>query len=157
MQVRHKRHWFDPWVGKIPQRRKWQPTLIFLPGESHVQRSLGIEKSIGTQRVGHNCSDLVHTQEESELQVSFALVHTMSYKCLCTEASFLIFPKTQEAIESYFLSEIAFFLQHSEKNLCANTAVLYVCVWYFRNFFIQCDFTQVWGKVFCCQFLKTVT
>ena len=31
---------FDPWVGKIPWRRKWQPTLIFLPGESHRQRSL---------------------------------------------------------------------------------------------------------------------
>ena len=31
---------FDPWVGKIPWRRKWQPTLEFLPGESHGQRSL---------------------------------------------------------------------------------------------------------------------
>ena len=30
----------DPWVGKIPWRRQWQPTLIFLPGESHEQRSL---------------------------------------------------------------------------------------------------------------------
>ena len=30
----------DPWVGKIPWSRKWQPTLIFLPGESHGQRSL---------------------------------------------------------------------------------------------------------------------
>ena len=29
---RHKRHRFDPWVGTIPWRRKWQPTLIFLPG-----------------------------------------------------------------------------------------------------------------------------
>ena len=25
---------FDPWVGKIPWRRAWQPTLVFLPGES---------------------------------------------------------------------------------------------------------------------------
>ena len=32
--------WFDPWVGKIPWRRKWQPTPVFLPGESHGQRSL---------------------------------------------------------------------------------------------------------------------
>ena len=24
----------DPWVGKIPGRRAWQPTLVFLPGES---------------------------------------------------------------------------------------------------------------------------
>ena len=31
---------FDPWVGKIPWRRKWQLPLIFLPGESHGQRSL---------------------------------------------------------------------------------------------------------------------
>ena len=31
---------FDPWVGKIPWRRKWQPTPVFLPGESHGQRSM---------------------------------------------------------------------------------------------------------------------
>ena len=31
---------FDPWVGKIPWRRAWQPTSVFLPGESHGQRSL---------------------------------------------------------------------------------------------------------------------
>ena len=31
--------WFDPWVGKIPGRRKWQPTPVFLPEKSHGQRS----------------------------------------------------------------------------------------------------------------------
>ena len=31
---------FDPWVGKIPRRRKWQPTPVSLPGKSHGQRSL---------------------------------------------------------------------------------------------------------------------
>ena len=36
---RWKRHGFDPQVGKIPWRRAWQPTLVFLPGESHGQRS----------------------------------------------------------------------------------------------------------------------
>ena len=30
---------FDPWVGKIPWRRKWQPTPVLLPGESHGGRS----------------------------------------------------------------------------------------------------------------------
>ena len=35
-----KRHRFDPWVGKIPWKRKWQPTQVFSPGESHGQRSL---------------------------------------------------------------------------------------------------------------------
>ena len=35
-----RRHGFSPWVGKIPWRRKWQLTAVFLPGESHGQRSL---------------------------------------------------------------------------------------------------------------------
>ena len=29
-----------PWAGKIPWRRKWQPTPVLLPGESHGQRSM---------------------------------------------------------------------------------------------------------------------
>ena len=37
---RHKRRRFEPWVRKIPWRRKWKPTLVFLPGESYGQRSL---------------------------------------------------------------------------------------------------------------------
>ena len=36
---RHKRHGFDPWVGKIPWMRKWQPTSVSLSGESQGQRS----------------------------------------------------------------------------------------------------------------------
>ena len=35
-----KRCRFDPWVRKIPWRRKWQPTPVFLPGKFHGQRSL---------------------------------------------------------------------------------------------------------------------
>ena len=31
---------FNPWVGKIPWRREWQPTPVFLPGKVHAQRSL---------------------------------------------------------------------------------------------------------------------
>ena len=34
------RHRFNPWVRKISWRRKWQPTLIFLPGKSHGQKNL---------------------------------------------------------------------------------------------------------------------
>ena len=30
---------FSPWVGKIPCRREWLPTLVFLPREFHGQRS----------------------------------------------------------------------------------------------------------------------
>ena len=37
---RRKRHKFDPWVGKIPWRRKWQPAPVFFPGKLRGQRSL---------------------------------------------------------------------------------------------------------------------
>ena len=48
-----RRPWFDPWVGKIPWRRKWQPTVVFLPGKSHKQESGG-RQPMGSQRPGHN-------------------------------------------------------------------------------------------------------
>ena len=35
-----QRHRFNPWVRKTPWRKKWHPTPVFLPGESHGQRSL---------------------------------------------------------------------------------------------------------------------
>ena len=43
---------FDPWLGKIPWSRKWQPTPVFLPGEFHGQRSL-----VGYSPWGHKESD----------------------------------------------------------------------------------------------------
>ena len=40
-QCQCRRCGFDPWVGKILWGREWQPSPVFLPGESHRQRSLG--------------------------------------------------------------------------------------------------------------------
>ena len=59
---RYKRHGLDPWLGKIPWRRTWQPTPVFLPGKSHGQGSLAGYSSRGSQRVGH---DLATKQEQS--------------------------------------------------------------------------------------------
>ena len=39
-QQQHRRCEFDPWVQKIPWRRIWQLTPVFLPGKSRGQRSL---------------------------------------------------------------------------------------------------------------------
>ena len=44
---RHKGCGFDPWVRKIPWRRAWKLTPVFLPGESHGQRSLAGYHSLG--------------------------------------------------------------------------------------------------------------
>ena len=44
---------FNPWVRKIPWRRKWQPTPVFLPGKSHRQRNLVGHSPWGRKRVRH--------------------------------------------------------------------------------------------------------
>ena len=51
---RHKRCGFDPWVGKIPWSRKWQPTPVFLPGKIPWIEESGRLQSMGLQRVGHD-------------------------------------------------------------------------------------------------------
>ena len=48
----HRRCSFDLWVGKVPWRSKWQPTPVFLVGESHRQRSL-----VGYSSWGHKKLD----------------------------------------------------------------------------------------------------
>ena len=45
---------FDPWVGKIPWERAWQPTLVFLRGESQGQRGLAGYSPWGCRRVGQD-------------------------------------------------------------------------------------------------------
>ena len=47
---RHKRGKFNPCVGKIPWRRAWQSTPVFLPGESPWTEVLGGLQSMGSQR-----------------------------------------------------------------------------------------------------------
>ena len=56
----YKRGGFHPWVGKIPWKREWQPTPVFLSGESHRQRSLAGYNPWG-HRVGHDWSNLGDT------------------------------------------------------------------------------------------------
>ena len=51
---RCRRRGFHPWVGKIPWRRKWQSTPIFLPGKSHGQRNLVGSSPWDLKRVGHD-------------------------------------------------------------------------------------------------------
>ena len=60
-----RRHRFAPWVRKIPWRSKWQPTPVFLPGESHGQRSLAGYSPRGCKESGtteHACNTCTHTQ-----------------------------------------------------------------------------------------------
>ena len=81
-------HEFNPRVGKIPGRRKWQPTLVFLPRKSHGQRSLMGYSPWGCKRAGHDLAtqqqqhtDVIHTHSTARK----TMTHTASwafYSCL---------------------------------------------------------------------------
>ena len=60
-----RRHGFDPWLGKIPWRRKWQPTPVFLPREPHGQRNMAGYSPWGHKSVRYN---LVTKQQIVDLQ-----------------------------------------------------------------------------------------
>ena len=45
---------WEIWVGKIPWRRAWQPSPVFLPGESPRTEEPGGLQSVGSQRVEHD-------------------------------------------------------------------------------------------------------
>ena len=53
---RRKRHGFDPWVGKIPRRRVWPPTPVFLPGKSHGWGGRGSQRLRHDWAAGHSPS-----------------------------------------------------------------------------------------------------
>ena len=62
--MRYKTCGFDPWVGKIPWSKKWQPTPIFLPGKSHGQRSL-VGYSPGGTKSQTNLRDWTNTHTQT--------------------------------------------------------------------------------------------
>ena len=60
-----RRHVFNPWVGKIPWKRKWQSTPVSLPGKSHEQRSL-----VGYSPWGHKELDTTQQLNNNSMACS---------------------------------------------------------------------------------------
>ena len=83
---RYKRHGFDPSAGKIPWRRKQQPTPVFSPGESHGERSLEAYSPWGRTQVStHAWSYYLFPNRNFWLQLcehfyfNFANIHIYIY------------------------------------------------------------------------------
>ena len=96
-----KRCGFELWVGKIPWRRAWQPTAVFLPGESHGQTSL-----VGYSPKGRTESDTskvcvythtykhthTHTHTHTEILLRSALNVQINLEILWTFFWWQVFP-----------------------------------------------------------------
>ena len=77
----YRRRGFDPWVGKIPWRRKWQPNLVLLPGKSHGQRSLEGYSPRSCRRVGPDLVTITTATTTNTIGLEVGVQQTPT--CLC--------------------------------------------------------------------------
>ena len=91
-QCRRCRSSFNPWVGKIPWMRKWQPTPVFLLGKFYGQRSLMSYSPWGCQRIRHKWTNehtyhmesyqrRKHIQFGAPLLINISFEHKNTYIC----------------------------------------------------------------------------
>ena len=94
---------FDPWVRKIPWRRKRQPAPVVLPGRSHGQRSLlgyslwGLKKS-QTGQLNDNNNRHGHRLLLGIPLVGCVVVHTGPSSVKWHSSCFQVFPTTNESL-----------------------------------------------------------
>ena len=98
---RCKRRKLDPWVGKIPWRRNWQPTPVSLPGKSHGQRCLEGYCPWGHERVGHNWA-------AEHISVVCKEKEKMSVRAACLEIGLARFALVRDRKTLWFSSILHF-------------------------------------------------
>ena len=98
---------FSPWIGKIPWRREWQPTPVFLPGEPPWTEEPGRLQSMVSHRVRHDWVTNTHTHSIWRLISSSLWIQTgkMSYKRIPKELHILV-----ESAVGYHASQMGYVL-----------------------------------------------
>ena len=75
---RCKKHEFNPWIRKMPRRRKWEPTPVFLPGKFHGQRSLvGYSPWVGKKS---DVTEHAHTKPNGIWYTNFSKVQVQFFQ-----------------------------------------------------------------------------
>ena len=101
------RQGFNPCFRKIPWRRKWQSTPVFLPGKSPWSEEPGRLQSIGLQRVRHTWSYSAHTQERKICTYGYAkFIHWFSESQILQGFSWISMIPQKAWFASNFLSSV---------------------------------------------------
>ena len=69
-----------PGLGRPPWRREWQPTPVFLPGESHGRKEPGRLQSIESQRVQHDRSTTQGVSKHSRREAALKSTHLVTFR-----------------------------------------------------------------------------
>ena len=116
------RPWFDLWVWKIPWRREWQPTQVFLPGESH-------EQSMGSQRAGHDwMTNTSFSFGLQEREANWSCQDSNAQKLVQSTHTFMEIVKCS-FLNGYRTSAWGF-CSKKDGSLCVSLAVLYLPIKY---------------------------
>ena len=121
---RFRRPEFDPWVGKTPWRKKWQPTPVFLLRKSHGQRSL-----VGYSPWG--CKEFGHNWDWPPLSSAGFLISVIHDACMVSHVWLFVtrglqptrllcswdFPGKNTVVSSHFLLQRIFLTQRSNSHL----------------------------------------
>ena len=124
-----RRPGFDPWVRRSPWKRKWQPTPVLLPGESHGQRSL----------VGYS----PRSRKESDMTEQ---LHTLMVKNIYLEKLFWF--SESNRVANWFLCT---FISTDNAFLC-NIAIPFILI-FDSSVFIFCllyTIINLWVTIHCC-------
>ena len=97
---------FNSWVGKMPWRRKWQPTPVFLPGKSHWQRTLAGDSPWSRQRLRHGLA----TKQQLRWTSKHKAIPGMTVLIICTVFYLCIVP-----------------------DLCSSPFVVLTSVWFYNQ------------------------
>ena len=141
---------FHLWVRKISWRRAWQPTPVFLPGESHGQRSLagyilGVAES-GTRLSDYHFSQLFLEWVARNTADKSMVCHPSLWEGWCWENCFLWV---------CFGSDVSiYFLRPPQDNVILNRIVVIIWVWWQTVFKVLSHFILLSSRLFNCCYLS---
>ena len=121
---------FDPWVGKIPWRRKWQPTPVLLPRKSHGRRSL----------VPWGCKELDTTEwlHFKSCGPVYVCTHTCIYVCNFSDKHLQLYLK---GVLLWTLSKVIckqrIYMIISQINTCMELAA-HMGTWVLQTMWLRC-------------------
>ena len=129
---------WETWVGKFPWRRAWQPTPVFLPGESLCTEEPGGLQSIGLQRVQHDWATKYSTAQEVSRFSSGLLLwcFQVKLKLLVTQAPLsLEFSRQEYWTDCHFLLQGIFPTQGWNLYLLHYRQTFYQLSWFRKDQF----------------------
>ena len=103
MCLQDRRPGFEPWVRNIPWR-EWLPTIVFLPGAFHRQRTLVGYSPWSHKRVGHDWATTTHTHTTKKSWTVFKITSSTKNKPLLLHLTLSSNWRGQERIDNFWLA-----------------------------------------------------